>query len=236
MKLADTQATLWEVKRHLALLDQRSGPRPGRRSVEGISYGPCVLVSRECGSGGGHLARRGAERLGWHLYDREIINEVAHSAHVREPLIASVDERVRSAWESLRLAWQHGPIARETYLYHLRQVLLSLGHHGDVVILGRGAQYVVPPSCALRVRVIAPPHIRAERVAQREGLPLAAAASRIEKVDTERAAFIRANFQRNAVSPLDYDLIINTGEVSLETAEQIILDSLSGKLHVPPAR
>lgn len=130
----------------------------------------------------------------------------------------------------------HGPIGGDTYLFHLRQVLLSLGHHGDVVILGRGAQYVLPPPCALRVRLVAPAPVRAQRVAQREGLALEAARSRVAKVDTQRAAFIRASYQRDSQSPLNYDLTINTGELSLETAVEIVLDSLRGKLGVRPVK
>lgn len=233
LKLIDKQVALWEFKQRR----EEASRRPGRCLVHEVAYGPCLLVSRERGSGGDRLAHQVGERLGWHVYDREIVDEIAQLAHVRQQVIGSVDEQVRAAWaHSLPMELAPEDIGCEQFLRHLRQVLLALGHHGDVVILGRGAEYLLPPQCALRVRLVAPFELRVRRLAEREGLPLDHARSHVQKFDAERAAFVHRSFQRKAGWPLNYDVVINTGEISTEAAVNVVLTALWAKLGVRPQK
>lgn len=225
-QLVGTQIAVGELRRRL---EPERLPNHGRRSE---AYGPCLVVSRECGSGGTSLAQLIGERLKWQVFDREIVEEVARSAHVRRQLIESVDERVRSAWSEFRHRLLEGEgIDRESYLHHLRQVILALGHHGNVIILGRGAVYILPPDCAVRVRLVAPLELRARRVAEREKIALNKAQRRVEQIDAGRAAFIRAAFGKDVNAAEDYDLVLNTGDLSLEAAAEIVLAKLQAKLH-----
>ncbi len=223
---------MWDIKHRLEEL-----MRPGRCIEEGVAYGPCLLVSRECGSGGGKVARQVAERLGWQVFDREVLDEIAQLAHVRVQLLDTVGERTREMWgDSWRPELEAEDIGYEMYLRYLRQVILTLGHHGDAVIVGRGAQYFLPSRCSLRVRVVAPLEMRVRRVAEAEGLSAEEAQRCVKKFDADRAEFVRKSFQREGTSPLNYDLVINTGELSLESAAELIFEALEEKLHVRPAK
>ena len=53
LKLIEKQKAMWEAKDHLEDAERR----PGRCKEGGVSYGPCLLISRECGSGGNSVAR-----------------------------------------------------------------------------------------------------------------------------------------------------------------------------------
>lgn len=99
-------------------------------------------------------------------------------------------------------------------------------------IVGRGAQYFLPPLCAVRVRLVAPLETRAKRVAERWNLSLEEARLKVEEVDRERAAFIRRIFKKDAGSPLNQDITINTGRINIETAVKIVLAVLQEKLGV----
>jgi cytidylate kinase len=223
------QIAIGELKRRL----EPKGSGVVRKCVTGEFYRPCLLLSRKCGSGGTSLARLLGERLRWQIFDREIVEEVARSAHVRRQLIESVDERGRSGWGEFRRMLVEGEgVGRELYLHHLRHVILALGHHGDVIILGRGAVYILPCECAVRVRLVAPLELRARRVAERESIPLNRARRRVEQTDAERAAFIREVFGKDVDSGEDYDLVLDTGDLSLEAAAAIVLARLQSKLHV----
>lgn len=230
-EMVSRQVMLSRLKRRL----EEEGHRDAPAYVEGVAYGPCLLVSRERGSGGRQVAGLVGQRLGWWVFDREIVEEIAARCHVRQKLIESVDERVRSNW---RKGWEGlvngAGIPAEEYLLYLRQIILSLGHHGDVVIMGRGAQYLLPSRAALRARLVAPLEIRAERVAARERLPLGEARRQIEACDGERDEFIRRTFACDPHSPLNYDLVLNTGETSIEAAAEIVLSALGAKLGVRP--
>lgn len=229
--LVGRQTALCELRRRIEA--KLRAPPEAENKREG--YGPCLLISRECGAGGGLLADMVGRRLGWQVFDREIVEEVARSAHVRCQLVESVDERVRSGWSELRRELAEGDgIGRQSYLLHLRQVILSLGHHGDVVLLGRAANYILPRECAVRVRLVAPLEIRSQRVAARESVTLHKALRRIVQTDTERAAFIREAFGRDVNAAEDYDLVLNTGHLSLEQAAEATLSKLQTQLHVAP--
>jgi cytidylate kinase len=228
-RLIAKQVSLWEVRRRLEASEQR----PGRKQLGGVSYGPYLLLSRQRGSGGDEVARLAAQRLGWQVFDREIVNAVAERAHVRQHLVSSLDEHARTTWEeTLRSALMPENIAREEYFLWLRQVILSLGHHGDVVLIGRGAQFILPAECGLRVRVVAPAEWRAQKIATRFNLPLEEARREVQRADNDRAAFVRQYFRQDAADPANHDLVVNTAEVGIESAAEMVLMGLQRKLGV----
>ncbi len=200
----------------------------------GTKFGPCLLISRQYGSGGGLIARRVGELLDWNVFDARIVDEIARSAHVHQRLVESVDEHVRSRWERTWHELLPDDLSDRKYLRHLREVVMALGHYGNVVIVGRGAQYFLPTRCAVRARLVAPLEIRAKRVAERLKLPLDEAQLRVLDIDKERVAFVWKTFRRDVNSPLNQDITINTEEVSIESAAKIVLAALHEKLGVSP--
>ncbi len=197
--------------------------------------GPCILVSRERGSGGGAIARRVGERLGWQVFDREIVEEIARRAHIRQQLVESVDEHVRSRWRlHLRTPATDEPLGWRDYLHQLQEIILALGHHGHVVLVGRGAQWILPHEGSLRVRVIAPPEARAQRVVASDGLTLEEARQVLEETDHQRVVFQKRAFGQDPRDPRAYDLVINTGELDLNTAVKLVLEAAEGRLGVRP--
>ncbi len=233
LKLLERQLGAWDLKRRLEDVGQRAG-----RWLEGhVAYGPCLVVSRQRGSEGDRIAHLVGERLGWHVFDREIVDAIAERAHVREQLMASVGQETRETWDrtwKTELAPQD--IGYEDYLRCLRQVVLTLGHHGDVVVLGRGAQYLLPGRSALRVRVVAPLELRVQRVAEREKISLLEADAQVCKFDSEQAEFISKCFNQDLDSPLGYDLILNTASIRIECAAELVLLGLRDKLGLQPRK
>ena len=56
-----------------------------------------ITVSREYGAGGGEVARRLAEALGWELLDRELLHQAAALEHVPDTELERLDENVGAA-------------------------------------------------------------------------------------------------------------------------------------------
>lgn len=210
---------------------------PGRHpGANGVAFGPCLLISRECASGGSQIARLAADQLGWSVFDAAIVDEIAQSAHVHQALVQSVDEHIRSVWEQTWRELLLDELPDREYLRHLRLVLLTLGHIGRVVIVGRGAQYFLPPACALRARLVAPPELRAQKFAGLENLPLPVARARVKAVDAGRDAFVRKLFKQEAGSPLNYDVVLNTGGFSAAATAGILVDLLRHKPGIRPGQ
>lgn len=227
--LVERQVRLFEMKREL----ERTGQRPPPVTVKEVTYGPCLLMSRECGTSGDEVAELVARRLGWRLFNREIVDEISQRAHVRKQLVESVDEHVRSRWRRILHPYaEREGISTETYQYYLHEVLLALGHQGDVVIIGRGAQYVLPPECALRVRMTDRLENRIRHLGESRRLEPGEAAEFVRHCDADREGFLHKTFHQDARDPLNYDLVVNTGSMSVETVVEVVLVALERKLGV----
>ncbi len=211
--------------------------RPGRGKEGELFYGPYLTISREKGAGGSTVARLVGKRLGWQVFDNKIVDEIAQKTHVRRQLIESLDERDRATiqdtiQDAIGQLLNPEEIGTSDYLIYLRQVVLTLGHQGDVIIVGRGARFILPGQFGLCVRMVAPIEARIERVADKARLSLEAARVEVERIDGERVKFIRRHFGHDVADPLSHDLIINTAAISVEAAAEIVLTALQGKLGV----
>jgi hypothetical protein len=205
--------------------------RSGRGKEGNLSYGPYLLISREKGAGGSAVGQLAGKRLGWQVFNNEIVDAIAQKAHVRRELIESLDERDRATIQDTVGRLLHPrPIGAPGYLAHLREILLTLGHQGNVVIIGRGAQYVLPSQFGLRVRMVAPVELRARRIASRENSSLKAARVEVETSDRERTRLARRQFGQNARDPLNEDVTINTSELTVEAATEVVMTALERKL------
>ena len=102
------------------------------------------------------------------------------------------------------------------------------------MLLGRGSPFLLPAQCSLRVRVVAPLELRVKRVAEQDKLPVLEAQAWVEKFDADREQFVKRCFSRDANSPMNYDLVINTGDIAAEAAVEMVLIALKSKLGVHP--
>jgi cytidylate kinase len=209
--------------------------RPGRGQEGNLTYGPYLLVSREKGAGGTAVAQAVGKRLGWQVFDNQLVDQIAQKANVRRQLIESLDEKVQATIRGIVGQILHPEeIGTSGYLVHLKEIVLALGHQGDVIIIGRGARYLLPTQFGVNVRLVAPKAIRTERIAQEQHLSLDAARAQVETADRDRARLVRHHFGQDVADPLGHDLTINTAELSIEAAAEVVLTALQQKLAVKP--
>jgi cytidylate kinase len=208
-------------------------PRPGRGMEGGLSYGPYLLISREKGAGGNAVGQLVGRRLGWQALDDKIVDEIANQAHVSRQLIESLDEHDRKTIHDIvgRLL-KPQEMGESGYLVYLKQIVLTLGHQGDVIIIGHAAQYILPSRFGLTVRMVAPIETRIRRVADKARLSPDAARLEVQRTDRERMTLVRRHFGHDAADPLRYDLTINTAAISVEAAAEIVITALQRKLGV----
>ena len=209
--------------------------RSGRGKEGKLTYGPYLLISREKGAGGSAVGQLAGKRLGWPVFDKEIVDAIAQKAHVRRELIESLDERDRATIRDAVARFLHPqPIETAGYLAQLQEVLLTLGHQGDVVIVGRGAEFILPSQFGVRVRMVAPIEVRVRRIASEDDLSLKAARVEVEQSDRERRMLARRHFHQDLRDPLNQDLTINTAELTVEAATEVVLAAVERKLAVRP--
>ena len=114
----------------------------------------------------------------------------------------------------------------DAYMQHLMKLVGTIGKHGRAVIVGRGANFILPSKGLLRIRVIAPLEDRIRHVAEYFKVPEKKAKLRILQTESDRRAFIRKYFHADISDPHQYDLIVNTGSYSLDAAVKIIQTTL----------
>jgi cytidylate kinase len=207
--------------------------RPGRGKEGDLFYGPYLIISREKGAGGNTVARLVGKRMGWQVFENEIVDEIAKEAHVRRQLIESLDERDQATIQDIiGQLLIPGEIGTSDYLRYLKQVVLTLGHQGDVVIVGHGARFILPKQFGLCVRMVAPIETRIQRIADKAHLGLEAARVEVEKTDHERVKAVHHHFGQDVTDPLSHDIIINTAAINVEAAAEIVIMALQRKLGV----
>jgi len=188
---------------------------------------PVITLSREPGSGGKLVAKAVADRLGLDLFHQEIINAMAENADTTTRVIRTLDERGLSMiedWVSAAISERH--LWPDEVSRVLMRVIGAIGRHGKAIIVGRGANFVLPPENRFRVRIIAPLELRVTRVAETHAVSKKEAKRHVLRTESDRQAFVRKYFHSDIGDPANYDLILNTGTLSVESAAAAICSGL----------
>jgi cytidylate kinase len=183
-----------------------------------------ITISRQAGAGGSEIARVLAKKTNMDLMAGQIIQRVAESSKMSTKVVETLDEKAVTTMESwINSMFVSRHLWPSDYLKHLTMVMGTIGKHGNAIVVGRGAGYILPPETTFRVKIIAPLEYRIETMMQIRNLSRAEAQKYIEKRDADRIAFVRKYFQTDAMDPTNYDLVINTEKVGIEGAVDTIL-------------
>jgi len=187
---------------------------------------PCVAIASLPGAGGEEVGRLVAERLGYGLFGREIVDQIAQRRGVSGALMRGLDDQMRSLIERyVADLLSSRPFNETDYLREVVSAVTTLGRRGLAVIVGRGAAFILDPHTALRVLVAAPIAVRVERAAKQRGLEHARAESMLREEDARRTDFVRHRFGARLDDPLCYDLVLNTGLLGLEAAANLVVEA-----------
>lgn len=200
------------------------GAKPKQVRRDTLGFRPYITVSREPGSGGRPIAKKVAKMTGFTHYDKKLIERVSKSARKRKALIESVDEKSRTGMQDLVHSFFDSEYVSDiSYIKHLSNVVLTLSEKGDVVILGRGGNFVTSRRRGLHVRVSAPYMVRVMRAMKHEKIDEKKARKVIKKVDDDRRSFVSQYFGKSISNSDYYDMIINTTYMTIDEAAELIV-------------
>ena len=197
----------------------------------------CYLaISREAGAGGSTIAEIVGRRLGWEVLGKELLDRIAQRFHSNRMMLELVDETPSNWVYDVLGTWMDSKvIPHETYVVQLSRVVLAAAKHGNVVFVGRGAQFLLPREKGFAVRLIAPEQFRIENLMRLHSLDEAEAKRFMHEVDRGRQEFGRRFFSHDVTDPLLFDLILNTAQLGMEGSAELILSAmkrmLSEKMH-----
>jgi cytidylate kinase len=227
----EKQATLQEEGAGGSPLHGFQGDRGLSPRAPGWPVSLTVAVSREAGSRGGTIARRAGRKLGWQVYNQELLEYVAHEGPLRQAILEPLSPPARDWLEQrLREQLREQNLSQHPSIVELARMVLALGLQGEVVLIGRGAGCILPVESTLHVRIMAP---RADRIAyMSQWLRLAGdqAAEQVDLRDRNRAEFIHTHFHRQAADLYQYDLVLNSKLLGEELCAELIAQAARGKL------
>jgi cytidylate kinase len=194
-----------------------------------------ICISREAGAGDDDIARLVGQRLGWKVYDHELIEAIAHRMGVPVDEVRTLDELAPSVVQDWLLPLREEYYApQEAYLDHLAKLIEAIGRAGAAILVGRGAGFMLPRETTLTIRVIAPLKVRAQRLAERMGVSVRTARRAARDLDRRRLQFDRTMHRANSSDPHNYDLVLDSHSLGLEIAAEIVVHAVEvGRRNCP---
>ena len=210
----ERQMRNWELARSQRFTETESRPSEVQEFI---------CVSRRVGVDHDSVTRPLGERLGWPVLDRELLDTMAGDDSLRQRIYRTMDQRDLGWWESAVRVVMDGEFVRNDYFHRLSETLLSLARQGSCVLVGRGADMVLPRDHGLRVRLEASREARVRAFAAERQLSRSRAVAEMDRIERQRAAFIQGHFGVASDDPLRHDLVINLDHVAAEKAVELIL-------------
>jgi len=185
---------------------------------------PTICFSRKIGVGALDIADILSKRIGYRVFDREIVEHIASEARLSEKTVTIFDERYPGRLnEFLSMAFGEKAFIKSDYGRQLFSALFSMSYLSPAIFVGRGAHLVLPRDRTLAVWFIASRAYRAMRMAAALNIPESEAKGRLDQIDKEQRHFFNMVFGIKEVSAEQFDLVINCEFIQdLESAADIV--------------
>jgi cytidylate kinase len=168
-----------------------------------------------------------ARRLNWKVYDHEILEAIAQRMELSADEVRVFDELAPSVVQDWILPLREEHYApQEAYLDHLAKLLEAIGRGGQSVIVGRGANFLLPREETLSVRIVAPLKARAIRLSERMGVSVRTARRAASELDRRRLHFDRTMHRVDSTDPHNYDIVLDSNSLGLQIAAEVIVRAI----------
>jgi len=212
-------------------------PRHGYRGERAHSMVPppvpaglTIAISREAGARGSTIGTRAGQKLGWQVYNQELLEYIAHEEAFRQNIFDTLSaEATRWADDQLQKLLREQNLSQHPAIMDLARIVLALGAQGEVVIIGRGAGCILPSDSTLNVRIVAPLNDRIAYMSQWLRLTEKQASEEVRLRDSRRAEFIPTHFHRQPGDIYQYDLLLNSSLLGEDLAAEMIAAAARSK-------
>jgi cytidylate kinase len=181
-----------------------------------------------------------AEELGYTFADADIVKRIALEANVSPHWVETVEKeaggklsRIVSKMVSKPLVErilkdERGYIDEEMYLDYLILIIAQIADEGNVVILGRGSQYILDDHPdAYHILLINDAEKRAKFMMEHYDLSRSKAEQVINREDKRRMNLYRKLGKSDYDDSSLYHLVLNMGKISLERAKKLACSLLA---------
>lgn len=188
-----------------------------------------ITIAREYGSGGHLLGERLAKELGIKLYDREFIRMAAQRSGIDEQYIAKNEQSIPSFWLKCILSKNseqpvEASLSADDILFVAEsRIVQELAAQEPCIIVGRCADFVLKDHPKV-VKVFCYSDLKSavNRCVNDYGIPQEQAEAEIRRINRNRIHHYEYYTGWKWGEPHHYHLMLNTGNISLETACKLV--------------
>lgn len=199
-----------------------------------------ITINRECGSGGGSIARLLGEKLGIKVYGRTFIEKVAAEFGITMENMDQIKAQKTNWWNDIcRMYQQFGAASYTTNrfeatplsLYYAEARLLrELAEKESCIIVGRAGFHIFRDTPdAHHILILADRDARIRRIAEKEHLDTDEAARVVDRIDRERDTFVKNVADTSRLDAHNYSLCINVTGATPENVAAFLADSVKLK-------
>ena len=201
-----------------------------------------ITISRQFGSGGRTLGKKIAEKLNYPFADNEIIQMVAKEANVSPQWVENIEKEagtklsrilskmVSQKWIDRVLADERGYIDEKIYLDYLVLIIAKIADEGDVVILGRGSQYILNDHPdAYHILLIDEKESRVNFMEKHYNLSKKKALQVVNFEDRRRVSLYKRLGKIDYDDPTLYHMVLNMNRIDMDTALKLACDMVTQK-------
>jgi cytidylate kinase len=199
-----------------------------------------ITISRQFGAGGLTLGKMVAEKFGYTFADTEVIKMVAQMANVSTNFVETVEKEAGGKFSKFIsktvskplvnriLKDERGYIDEEIYLDYLVLIIAQMADDGDVVILGRGSQYILNDHPdAHHILLINTFENRVKFMQKNYDLSESRATQAVKNEDKRRLNLYKKLGKTDYDNPALYHLVLNMSRISLDKALELIANLLT---------
>lgn len=202
-----------------------------------------IALTRTCGSGGTTISKMLADDYGIDMYDRKLLRLASEDSGINEALFANADELTRnSLLYRVSKKLYHGELippesnnftSDQNLFNYQAKVLKELAERESYICVGRACDYILKdfPN-VLKVFVYAPTDICIENEMKRQGIERKAAEKYVNSNNKFRREYYKYHTGRIWEDPYNYDLCLNTGDLTHERAVAVIKAYVKAKFDV----
>lgn len=200
-----------------------------------------ITISRQFGAGGWTLGGRLAKRLGYRFVNEDVIKEVASKIGASKDQVVAfekagatklmkfIDKLVSRDFIDRLITDKYAYVDQKGYVEVVRAIVQDLYREGNVVIIGRGSQYILK-DCddTWHILLVQDLESRIRFMMNKYNLPRTDAEKAIRQRDQTRKQFL-SFFSGQGIhdDPIHYDLVLNMNRVSMDKAEELVVELIS---------
>lgn len=200
-----------------------------------------ITINRECGSGGGEIARQLGEKLGIKVYGRAILQSVADYFETTLEDMDQIKAKKTNWWSEFchfyrqfdmtGYSYDSHPEATPLSLYYAEARLLrELAEQESCIIVGRAGFHIFRDNPnALHLLIMADRDARIARIATKQNLSPEEAAKVIDETDKARDTFVKTVAETSRYDARNYDFVLNVTKMPTDEVAQFLTDNIRKK-------